>query len=102
MGAENEIQTEGVKQARARGYTVRVMSAPFRVLKQFRGIPDVFIFAPNVLQMLETKSKDGKLRDSQLEFFEAVKPFLGPNLRYSVPRSTAEIMIILAQLPPAW
>ena len=99
MGAENEIQTWGVKWLRARGYAVFVLSAPAQVFRQFAGLPDVWVIGPNTLWMIETKAPDGKLRDSQLKFFEKVRPFLGPNLRYSVPHSVQEIMVEAAQMP---
>lgn len=101
MAAENEIQKKGVKHLRGCGYTVRVMSAPVKMLKQFSGLPDVWVFGPNFLWMIETKAPAGKMRDSQREFYETIRPFLGRNLRYSVPRSYAEIVIEAAQLPPA-
>lgn len=102
MAQEREIQTESVKYIRALGHVVRVLSAPMRVLKQVAGLPDVFVFAPNTVWMLEFKSKDGRLEGSQLAFYESIRRFLGPNLRYSVPRSVQEVIIEAAQLPPAY
>lgn len=102
MGKENEIQKAAVDHLRARGYTVRVLSAPMHVLRQFAGLPDVWVFAPNTVWMIETKAPDGRLRDSQRAFYESIKSFIGPNLRYSVPRSVQEIIIEAAQLPAAY
>lgn len=102
MGAERETQRESVKQLRARGYVAYVLSGPVGVLKQLAGLPDVFVFAPDTLLMLEFKAPDGKLRGSQAEFYDRVRPFLGPHLRYGAPRSVAEVLILAAQLPPAW
>lgn len=102
MGKENEIQTAGVDYVRGRGYTVRVMSAPVQMLRQFAGLPDVWVFYPDGLWMIETKAPDGRLRESQAKFYESIKPFLGAHLRYSVPRSVQEIIIEAAQLPPAF
>jgi hypothetical protein len=100
MGAENAIQADGVKHLRANGYYVRILSAPMRVLAHFAGLPDVWVFAPDTLLMIETKAPDGKLRDSQKIFFNAIRPFLGPHLRYIAPRSVEEIYQAALSLPP--
>lgn len=101
MGTESEVQRESVRLLRARGYAVYVLSGPASVLRQIAGLPDVFAFAPDVLLMLEFKAPSGKLRGSQAEFYDRVSPFLGPHLRYAVPRSVDEVMSLAAQLPPA-
>ena len=99
MAAENDIQTEAVNRLRAMGYTVRVLSAPARVFAQFAGLPDVWCFAPNTLLMIETKAPDGKLRKSQMDFYQSIAPFLGPRLRYMVPRSVDEVLQAALSLP---
>ena len=101
MAAENDIQTEAVKRLRDMGYTVRILSAPAKVFAQFAGLPDVWVFAPDTLMMIETKAPDGKLRESQRKFYESVKPFLGVHLRYLVPRSVDEVIQAALSLPSA-
>ena len=58
------------------------------------GLPDVFAFREGVTLLLEIKTKTGKLRPSQVEFAEQVKPHLFETLIYAVIRDVDELIAL--------
>ena len=52
--------------------------------KHLAGLPDLLIWGPGRFLSLEVKQEGGKLRDSQWDFIEDVKPLCGEHVQHAL------------------
>lgn len=81
---EVDVQREGVAALRCAGWHVVLLASDKRGRRQHRGLPDALAFRENHTLLIEFKSPTGQRRQSQLDFWLAIRAHLGPNLDYAL------------------
>ena len=79
---ERDIQNAIVDLLRWRGWMVREISQPRMVSGDLVGVPDVIAWKRGVTLLIECKRPGGKLRASQIVFYEQITPHLANTLVY--------------------
>ena len=78
------------------GWLVVETSQPWRVANGLVGVPDVIAWKAfglhSVTLFVEVKTVRGKLRASQVEFMERLRPLLCPTLWHCVARSVDDVI----------
>ena len=100
--SETEVKAEIVKRCERHKAAYICTSQPSRTRKQFRGIPDLFIFMNDHLLMVETKTTGKEARLSQIEFQEKIHPHLGSNVQYLVTDDPDVVEMWLIQKKPSY
>ena len=88
---ESHLQAHIVKRLSERGWFVTVTSQDRAAWKQLAGLPDLIAIRRNVVLLIECKTPDGDMRDSQVEFLERVQPHTGPNVIHLVARYPQDV-----------
>ncbi len=93
---ERDIQAGVVQYLTLTGWVVVELSQYQRVTGTIVGMSDVIAWkgygASTVCLLVECKSPTGRLRRSQEEFFERIKPLLSPTLWHFVVRSLDDLI----------
>lgn len=71
---------------RAAGWLVIVTAQDHSTRRQLSGLPDVLAFRDDCALLLECKTPTGKLRPSQLGFWEQIRPHCGAHVVHRVVR----------------
>ena len=94
--AERDVQRAVVQYLALTGWCVVELSQHQRVTGSIVGMSDVIAWkgygASTVCLLVECKSPTGRLRRSQEEFFERIKPLLSPTLWHFVVRSLDDLI----------
>lgn len=82
--SERSIQSAIVDRLRWHGWVVRELSQPRAVFGELIGVPDVIAWKMGHTLLIECKSKRGKLRESQIAFFDEIEPHIATTLQYAM------------------
>jgi hypothetical protein len=69
------------------GYYVCDFEHYAKMPRRASGWPDIFAAGAGAAWLIEVKSENDYLRQTQINFFWDIRPFLGPHLRYLLAES---------------
>jgi len=80
--SERDIQRAIIDILRWHGWMVREISQPRVVSGDLVGVPDVIAFRYGHTLLIECKRPGGRIRQSQVNFSDEIKPHMAITLRY--------------------
>jgi len=95
---ESQIARNQRELLRAAGWMVRSFSQDIRTRRALAGFPDTVAFKHGVTLLVESKTRTGRLRDKQQQFYDDIAPHLGPCLWYVLARDVEALEVVLAEI----
>lgn len=95
---EADIQADIVEYLEAIGWFVTVTSQDRATRGQLAGLPDLIAVKHNHTLFVECKTQDGRLRESQHKWLQALGPHMGTHVLYTIARSLEDVMSVIERM----